>query len=146
MSALHQLSNPARSNSPSRFPLKAKPVRRAKSTPKQRHQHQQEQHRLVAIEASLKIGINVLIAGVALTTLFNVVPHRVAQQQKLQELQAEVKVTEKRVNQLKTNFNRVFDKGQERQIAQEQTYFTDPNRTPIVWLNRKGQTTEKLPE
>lgn len=146
MSALHQLSNPARSHPPARVRPKAKPIRRAKLTPKQRQQHQQARHRSMAIEVSLKIGVNVLISGVALTTLFNMISHRIAQQQKLQELQAEVQVTEQRVNQLKTDFNQAFDPGQERQIVQEQTHFVDPNRTPIVWLNQKGQATAQLPQ
>ncbi len=146
MSALHQLSNPARSNQPSRVRPKAKPVRRAKLTPKQRQRQQQTRHRSMAIEVSLKLGVNVLISAVALTTLFRMVSHQVAQQQKLQELQVEVQVTEKRVNQLKTDFNQAFDPSQERQIAQEQTHFVDPNRTPIVWLNRKGQATAQLPQ
>ncbi|MBE9032982.1 hypothetical protein IQ266_24910 [filamentous cyanobacterium LEGE 11480] len=146
MSALRQLSNPARSTKPSRGRPQVKPVRRAKTTPQQRQRQQQERHRIFAIEASLKIGVNAVIAGVALMTLFKVIPHRVSQQQKLQELQTEVKVTEKRVNHLKTDFNRAFDSGQERQIAQEQTHFVDPNRTPIVWLNRKNQATAQLPD
>lgn len=150
MSALRQLSNPAttdrsRMSRPARQPQRRK-SRRARTTPQQRKQQQQTHHRLLVMEAGLKIGMNVVISGVALVTLFNIVPHRVAQQQKMQELRTEVQVTEKRVNQLKADFNRAFDPGQERQIAQEQTHFVDPNRTPIVWLNRKGQATAQLPE
>jgi hypothetical protein len=146
MSALRQLSNPVRSNPPARQRPTVKPTRRAKTTPQRRQQQQQAQHRVLAIETSMKIAMNVVISGVALSTLFNVIPNRVAQQQKLQEVKTEVQVTEHRVNQLKTDFNRAFDPGQERQIAQEQTHFTDPNRTPIVWLNRKGQATANLPD
>jgi hypothetical protein len=50
------------------------------------------------------------------------------------------------VNGLQGDFSRSFDRSQERQIAQEQTHFTDPNRTPIVWLDKKGQATAQLPE
>ncbi|MFM2428804.1 MAG: hypothetical protein RLZZ511_17 [Cyanobacteriota bacterium] len=146
MSALQQLSNPASTVArPRRSQPQAVPVRRSKTTPKQRQQQQQVQYRAMAVEASLKIGMNVLISGVAIATLCNVVPNRVAQQQKLQELKAEVTVTEQRVDQLKTDFNRAFDRRQERQIAQEQTHFADPNRTPVVWLNRKNQATAQLP-
>jgi hypothetical protein len=146
MSALRQLSNPARSTQPVRQSPTVKPARRAKTTPQRRQLQQQTRHRVLAIETSMKIVMNVLISGVALTTLFTVIPNRVSQQQKLQELKAEVGITENRVNQLKTDFNRAFDPGQERQIAQEQTHFTDPNRTPIVWLNRKNQATAQLPD
>jgi cell division protein FtsL len=146
MSALRQLSNPARSAAPARQRPTVKPVRRAKTTPQRRQQQQQVRNRVLAIETSMKIAMNVVIASVAVTTLFNVIPNRVSQQQKLQELKAEVGVTEQRVGQLKTDFNRAFDPGQERQIAQEQTHFTDPNRVPVVWLNRKGQATAQLPE
>jgi cell division protein FtsB len=146
MSALRQLSNPVRTPAPSRARPAAKPTRRSKTTPQRRQQQQQVRHRVLAIETSLKITVNMMIAGVAVTTLFNVIPNRVSQQQKLQELKAEVNVTEQRVNQLKTDFNRAFDPGQERQIAQEQTHFADPNRVPVVWLNRKNQATAQLPE
>jgi uncharacterized membrane protein (DUF106 family) len=146
MSALRQLSNPVRSAQPARQRPTVQPTRRAKTTPQRRQQQQQTQNRVLAIETSMKIAMNVVISGVALSTLFNVIPNRVAQQQKLQEVKTEVQVTEHRVNQLKTDFNRAFDPSQERQIAQEQTHFTDPNRTPIVWLNRKGQATANLPD
>jgi hypothetical protein len=146
MSALRQLSNPVRSTPPKRQPPTVKPTRRAKTSPQGRQQQQQTRNRVLAIETSMKIAMNVLISGVALTTLFTVIPNRVSQQQKLQELKAEVGITENRVNQLKTDFNRAFDPGQERQIAQEQTHFTDPNRIPVVLLNRKGQATANLPD
>ncbi len=146
MSALRQLSNPVRSTPPVRQPPIVKPGRRAKTSAQGRQQQQQTRNRVLAIETSMKIAMNVLISGVALTTLFTVIPNRVSQQQKLQELKAEVGITESRVNQLKTDFNRAFDPGQERQIAQEQTHFTDPNRVPVVWLNRKGQATANLPD
>jgi cell division protein FtsB len=146
MSALRQLSNPVRATQPLRQQPTVKPVRRSKTTPQRRQQQQQARHRVLAIETSMKIAMNVVISTIALTTLFNVIPNRFSQQQKLQELKAEVGITEQRVNQLKTDFNRAFDSSQERQIAQEQTHFTDPNRTPIVWLNRKNQATAQLPE
>ncbi len=147
MSALRQLSNSVRSPQPVRpSSPTVKSTRRIKATPQRRQQQQQTQNRVLAIETSMKIAMNVLISGVALTTLFTVIPNRMSQQQKLQELRAEVGITENRVNQLKTDFNRAFDPGQERQIAQEQTHFSDPHRTPIVWLNRKGQATANLPD
>jgi hypothetical protein len=143
MSALHQLSKPA--NQTQRRPQVA-PVRKQRTTPQTRRVQQTRQHRILALETSMKIAMNVLIAGIAVTSLCKVIPHRIAQQEKLQELNAEVKLTEQRVSQLKIDFNRSFDRGQERQIVQEQTHFTDPNRTPVVWLDKKGQATAQLPE
>jgi hypothetical protein len=150
MSALHQLSkyqeqSPKQSAQPVRRPESPR-VRKARTTPKQRQQQQQRQYRLMATEASLKLAVNVLVSGVALVTLCNIIPSRSAQQGKLQEVRAEVKATEQRVSQLQGEFGRAFDSSQERQIAQEQTHFADPNRTPIVWLDKKGHATAQLPD
>jgi uncharacterized membrane protein (DUF106 family) len=100
----------------------------------------------MATEVSMKLVMNVMIASVALVTLGNIIPTRTAQHEKLREVQTEVALTENRVQHLQTEFNRTFDASQERQIAQEQTHFVDPNRTPLVWLDKKGRATAQLPE
>jgi cytochrome c oxidase assembly protein Cox11 len=144
MSALHQLSKHPQSNQAVPRPERQR-VRKARHTPQQRQQQEQQQHRVIATEATLKLAMNVMISAVALVTLCNIIPSRTAQQGKLQEVQSEVKTTESRVSQLQTEFNRAFDSTQERQIAQEQTHFVDPNRTPIVWLDKKGRTAAQRP-
>jgi hypothetical protein len=147
MSALHQLQKYQQPQRAVSSPQPAvKRVRKAKSTPRQRQRQQQQEYRLIAAEASMKIAANVMICGVAIATLCQIIPNRVSQQQKLQEVQAEVKATQQRVSHLQGEFGRTFDVNEERQIAQEQTHFVDPNRTPVVWLNEKGRTTAQLPD
>jgi uncharacterized protein HemX len=149
MSALQQLSSTSRpsTSQPLKRPAEVQRSRTTpRTTPQQRVSQRQKQHRIMATEVSLKLVMNVMIASVALVTLGNIIPTRTAQHEKLREVQTEVALTENRVQQLQTEFNRTFDASQERQIAQEQTHFVDPNRTPLVWLDKKGRATAQLPE
>jgi cell division protein FtsB len=120
-------------------------MRRAAS-PQQRQQVHAKQHRLLAVESMVKIAVSLVVSTVSLATLVHVIPTRVSQQEKLQELRSEVTMTEQRVAKLKTEFSRSFDPSNVREIAQEQTHFADPNRTPIVWLDRKGEVSATLPD
>lgn len=93
-----------------------------------------------------KIAVSIAICSVSVATLANIIPARISQQEKLQEIQSEVTMTEARVAKLKSEFSRTFDPAQVSAIAQEQTHFTDPNRTPVVWVDGKGTVSATLPD
>jgi len=84
----------------------------------------------------MKVGVNLGVSIVALTTLVHLLPYRSAQTQKLQEVQGEVQKTEIRVGLLQSNFGRNFDSSQVKSILQEQTHMVDPTRKAIIFDDR----------
>jgi cell division protein FtsB len=146
MSALRQLSSSSRP-SPARPTDRSTDRRRLAAAARPvRQQAQAHRYRLLMAESIGKIAVSVAVCSVSIATLANIVPSRLGQQEKLQELQSEVTMTEERVAKLKAEFSRSFDPAQVREIAQEQTHFTDPNRTPVVWIDKKGAVSATLPD
>jgi cell division protein FtsB len=144
MSALRQLSTPnPRQPSPGALP---RGDRRLRKNPLKRQQQQLRQSRFLAMETSLKLAVNCIVSGVAIATLCQILPHRSAQQEKLAELQHEVKTTEVRVTRLQSEFNRAFDPSQVRSIAQEQTNLSDPSRRAIKLQEERAESSAQLPE
>ncbi len=90
----------------------------------------------MAVESALKVGVNLGISMVALSTLVHLLPYRSAQTQKLQEVQSEVQRTEVRVGQLQTDFGRNFDTHQVKAILQEQTHMVDPSQKTVIFDER----------
>jgi cell division protein FtsB len=148
MSALRQLSNSPRSSQarPGKGDRSIDRRRRVAAARPVRQQAQAHRYRLLMAESIGKIAVSVAVCSVSIATLANIVPARMGQQEKLQELQSEVTMTEERVAKLKTEFSRSFDPAQVSAIAQEQTHFADPNRTPVVWIDKKGAVSATLPD
>ena len=84
----------------------------------------------------MKMGVNLGVSFVALTTLVHLLPYRSAQTQKLQEVQGEVRKTEVRVGLLQSDFGRNFDSSQVKSILQEQTHMVDPTQKTIIFDER----------
>ena len=135
MSALHQLPKPTPARSPSRA---------RRSNQQSRQKKQQSIYRALVIESYAKISVNMGVSVVALITLSHLVPYRMAQQEKLKEIQAEVHTTEVRVSQLQDNFDRVFDPAQAKTVVEEQTHFVDPNQRAVVFDDRLPSTPQKV--
>lgn len=92
--------------------------------------------RSLVIESTVKMGANMglsVIATVALTQLW---PQYQSVQTKLRDIQVEVKQTEVRVNQARSQFNHNFDASQTRSIMLEQSHLSDPNQRRIVILDK----------
>ena len=94
--------------------------------------HRRRSHQAVAGETTAKIVVNVVISAAAITGLIQLLPYHLSQQSKLGEVRAEVKRTEKRVNDLRSEFGRSFDAGQAKSVMQEQSYRVDPNQRQVV--------------
>ena len=87
------------------------------------------------METVFKLSINVVLSAAAVSTLTRILPYQLSQQEKLQEIRAEVNVTEGRVNRLRDDFGRHFDPQQTRTIMQEQSNRVDPKQLQVVWTN-----------
>lgn len=91
-----------------------------------------------ATETTLKLTVNLLMSIAAISALVHLLPHQRAGQEKLQEIQAEVQVTQGRVSKLQAEFSRSFDPQQSKSIMQEQTHRMDPTLLQIFWLERQS--------
>lgn len=86
------------------------------------------------LEAAAILGINILLAGIAISTLTQLLPYQLAQRAKLQEVQAEVKQSANRVHQLREEYNRSLDPQEAKRIVEEQSNLIDPQKQKVVWI------------
>ncbi|PZD71985.1 hypothetical protein C1752_04382 [Acaryochloris thomasi RCC1774] len=91
------------------------------------------QQKTQALEAVFILGLNSLLAGVGIYTLWNLVPHQLAQHQKLQALQSETAQTTRRVEQLKGDYQRSFSVHEQKRIARDQGYLTGEKKLKVNW-------------
>ncbi len=90
----------------------------------------------IAIENTAKLVVNVVLVVGAVSALVKLLPYNISQQAKLQEISTEVKLTESRVADLKTDFKRSFDPEQAKKIMQEQSNRVDPKLRPVFLLKK----------
>jgi len=89
-------------------------------------------HQTLAAEAGVKLAVNIVLSVCATSALIQLLPHYRAVQEKLQEIQAEVNLTQKRVNQSRSDFNRYFDPSLAKTVMQEQSNRVDPQQRPVI--------------
>lgn len=128
---------------PSRPPLKPVEPRRVPSQRKNRDRR--SPYQVMAVQTTAKLTINVLLSAIAVSALVKLVPYYLSQQEKLQEIQTEIKLTEERVNSLRTGFNRYFDPQQAKSIMQEQSNRVDPGQRPVILMNTPVKVEQQVP-
>lgn len=120
---------------PSRLPPEPlEPQRR--TVPRLRRKQQQHPYKGIALETTAKLVVNILLSATAIAALGQLISYHISQETKLGEIKSEVKRTEKRVEQLRNNFNRYFDPQQAKTIMQEQGYRVDPNKQQVILLDK----------
>ncbi|BAT52039.1 hypothetical protein NOS3756_09700 [Nostoc sp. NIES-3756] len=129
---------------PSQFPQQPTPQQRPPAPRPKRHLRQRS-YRLMAVESTAKIGVNVAIAAAAAAALIQLIPHHMSQQAKLREVRVEVKQMEKRVSDLQEKLSRNLDPRQANSIRQEQAFKFEPNQIPIV-VTKQEQVDNEAPE
>lgn len=90
--------------------------------------------RAAAMEISVKLTVNLVLAVIAGTTIAKLVPYYQSQQSRLEVLQASVQLSEQENTKLWASFSRSFDPAQAGQIMQEQSGRESPNQRPVIWL------------
>lgn len=121
---------------PTSSPKSARPLRvvpKAKAKIKVKPRRKAKHYRAIACETTAKIIVNTVLSIAAIGALFQLLPYRSSQEIKLQELQAAVKSTGSRVQQVQSKFSYYFDPSQARESMQELTGRIDPQRRQIVW-------------
>ncbi len=96
-------------------------------------------HRAIALEASIKLAVNVAASGLAIAALIHLLPYHRSGETKLQTLEAEVQATELRVNRLRQTFSQSFDPKQAKNIMQEESNLTDPTHMRIIFKETQPQ-------
>ncbi|NJN29386.1 MAG: hypothetical protein HC824_02150 [Synechococcales cyanobacterium RM1_1_8] len=96
----------------------------------------QQQQRLAQMRRELlaKLSVNGILIAVAVAALAKLVPSHWTQQAQLRELEVELSSTQGRVESLRSDFNRTFDPMQAPAVMQQQSYLTDPDQRPVVWV------------
>ncbi len=130
MSAIRPVPQIIPSVSPSRRP-------RARRAAKRRTIHNPG---LLTIETTIKLGVNLILSAFALSALIQILPQHRSASEKLQDIRAEVKMTEERVIKEREEFTRYFDPQQTKSIMQEQGNLIDPTQKPIIFLEKRPST------
>lgn len=126
---------------PSRQPLQ--PIQK-RQTPRPKRHLRQRSYQVMALEASVKIGVNFVILAAAASALTQLLPYHWLQQQKLREVRTEVKIMEGRVNTLQAEFIRNFDPRQTKTMIEQQGYKFQPNQRLVVLTNQDGKEIKPL--
>jgi hypothetical protein len=126
---------------PSRPPLE--PIQKRRVSPRPRRHLRQRSYQVMALETTVKIGVNVVISVAAASALVQLLPYHWLQQDKLREIGAEVRFMEGRVNTLNTKFSQNFDPRENKTIMQQQSYRFDPNQRQVVIMNKDGSEVEQ---
>ncbi len=108
------------------------PLETRRMVPRTQRRQRRHSYRAVAGETTVKLVVNMVLSAAALAALVQLLPYHLSQQAKLREVRAEVKRTETRVNNLRTDFSRSFDSGQAKSVMQEQSHRVDPNQRQVV--------------
>lgn len=120
------------------------PVERRRTKPQTRRQQRRHPYRDAFVETTVKLTVNIVLSTAAIAAMTQLLPYHLSGQAKLQEIQGEVKRTEKRVVRLRTDFSRYFDPQQAKSVMQEQSHRVDPKQRQIVWLDNGTTDEEEL--
>ncbi|HEY9641443.1 MAG TPA: hypothetical protein V6C57_13230 [Coleofasciculaceae cyanobacterium] len=112
---------------------------------KVRRRPRRDPHQATIAETSFKLGVNAVLAIVAITALVRLVPYNLAQQTKLQEIRAEVSDLEGRVGQLRADLSRQFDPQQAMSVMREESMRVDPRQRQVIWLPPSSSTAQAPP-
>lgn len=109
-----------------------KPTRRPRRIPRSSHRNRQSPYRQIAVETSIKLGVNILLSAIAIAALVKLIPYQATQESKLKELDTAVNSTQKRVSLVQANFRQYFDPAQTRSLMQRTTNRIDPSQRQII--------------
>jgi hypothetical protein len=115
------------------------PSRQPRVRSRSRQSTQRAPHQALVIETSMKLGVNLILAAVAISTLARLIPYNTEQQADLQRLQVEVAEAGSQVAGLQKEFDRHFDPQQALNVMQEQNIRLNPKQRQVVWLDPDTQ-------
>ena len=111
------------------------PVQQRRTIPRPKRHLRQRSYEVMALETTMKIGVNLAISAVAVSALTQLLPHHWSGQEKLRQVRTEVKTAQERVNKLRTEFSNTFDSRQASSVMQQQGNRIPLDRKRIVLTN-----------
>lgn len=103
--------------------------------PRPKRYLRQRSYQIMALEITMKIGVNVAISAVAISALSHMLPYNWSQQEKLRAISTQISLVESRLNKLVPDFQQNFDPRQARDNMQKYGYRVDPSQRPVVITN-----------
>lgn len=123
----------------------ASPFRRPR-TRRISQQRRTQNRRLLTVETTVKLGVNLILSAFSISALIQILPHHRSVSEKVQDIRAEVKMTEERVAKEREEFSRYFDPQQTQSIMQEQGNRIDPSQKPIIWIEPSPKEAAEVPD
>ena len=126
----------------------AQPIKRPlRTVPRPKRHLRQRSYQIMALETTVKIGVNFAISAAAVSALTQLLPHHWSGQEKLRQIRTEVKTTQERVSTLRTEFNNTFDSRQANSVMQQHGKRIPRNYKRIVLTNNTtpGEIQESTP-
>ncbi|MEO1430605.1 MAG: hypothetical protein AAFS12_02885 [Cyanobacteria bacterium J06632_19] len=111
------------------------PIQRRRTLPRPKRRLRQRSYQIMALETTLKIGVNLAISAAAVSALTQLLPHHWSGQDKLRQMRTEVKTTQKRVDKLRAEFSNTFDSRQANSIMHQHGNRIRRNQKQIVLTN-----------
>ncbi len=111
------------------------PIQRRRTVPRPHRHLRQRSYQIMALETTVKIGVNLVISAAAISALTQLLPHHWSGQEKLREVRTEVKTAQERVNKLRAEFSNTFDSRQANTVMQQQGNLIPLNHKRIVLTN-----------
>ncbi|MGF1672227.1 MAG: hypothetical protein ACFCUV_00890 [Rivularia sp. (in: cyanobacteria)] len=109
------------------------PIQRRRNVASRPHRHlRRRSYQIMALETTVKIGVNLAISAAAVSALTQLLPHHWTGQEKLRQLRTEVNTTQERVNNLRAEFDQTFDSRQANRVMQQQGNLIPLNQKRIV--------------
>ncbi len=122
MQAIQPTVNPLR-------PVKTPP----RVTPRRSSKRQRSYpHQTLGAETGVKLAVNIVLSVCATSAVIQLWPHYRGVQEKLHEIQAEVNLTQGRVDKSRSDFNRYFDPSLAKTVMQEQSNRMDPQQRQVI--------------
>ena len=110
----------------------AQPIQQRRTIPRPKRHLRQRSYEVMALETTVKIGVNLAISAVAISALTQLLPHHWSGQEKLRQMRTEVKTAQERVNKLRSEFSNTFDSRQASNIMQQQGNRIPSNKKRII--------------
>ena len=111
------------------------PIQRRRTVPRPKRRLRQRSYQIMALETTVKIGVNLAISAAAVSALTQLLPHHWSGQEKLRQVRTEVKSAQERVNNLRSEFSNTFDSRQANNIMQQYGNRIPSNKKQIVLTN-----------
>lgn len=99
-----------------------------------------ETPQVIAWETAVKLMINLVLAIAAMSALAVLIPDYQARREKLNQIQAAIRIAERQTSHLRREFSRYFDPRQANSVMREQSSSAAPLKPQIILVDPTGES------